>query len=62
MLLDSLKSHIPKNKHQERIQGVGKMAQSLRVLTLLPRILSSNPSNHMVAHNHLLVCLKTVTV
>jgi hypothetical protein len=29
------------------------MAQWLRALTALPKILSSNPSNHMVAHNHL---------
>jgi hypothetical protein len=28
------------------------MAQRLRVLTALPKVLSSNPSNHMVAHNH----------
>jgi len=28
-------------------------AQWLRALTVLPEILSSNPSNHMVAHNHL---------
>jgi hypothetical protein len=24
----------------------------LRALTALPKVLSSNPSNHMVAHNH----------
>jgi hypothetical protein len=29
------------------------MAQWLRALTALPAVLSSNPSNHMVAHNHL---------
>jgi hypothetical protein len=29
------------------------MAQWLRALTALPKVLSSNPSNHMVAHNHL---------
>jgi hypothetical protein len=29
------------------------MAQRLRALTVLPEVLSSNPSNHMVAHNHL---------
>jgi hypothetical protein len=29
------------------------MAQLLRALTALPVVLSSNPSNHMVAHNHL---------
>jgi hypothetical protein len=34
------------------IMGAGEMAQQLRALTALPKILSSNPSNHMVAHNH----------
>ncbi|KRX31493.1 hypothetical protein T09_14824 [Trichinella sp. T9] len=29
------------------------MAQQLRALTVLPKVLSSNSSNHMVAHNHL---------
>jgi len=33
--------------------GVGEMAQWLRVLTALLEVLSSIPSNHMVAHNHL---------
>jgi hypothetical protein len=32
---------------------VGEMAQWLRALTALPEVLSSIPSNHMVAHNHL---------
>ena len=31
----------------------GEMAQRLRALTTLPEVLSSIPSNHMVAHNHL---------
>jgi hypothetical protein len=31
----------------------GEMAQWVRALTALPKVLSSNPSNHMVAHNHL---------
>jgi hypothetical protein len=30
----------------------GEMAQWLRALTALPEVLSSIPSNHMVAHNH----------
>ena len=30
----------------------GEMAQWLRALTPVPKVLSSNPSNHMVAHNH----------
>ena len=29
-----------------------KMAQWLRALTILPKVLSSNPTNHKVAHNH----------
>jgi hypothetical protein len=33
--------------------GAGEMAQQLRALTPLPDVLSSIPSNHMVAHNHL---------
>jgi hypothetical protein len=30
----------------------GEMAQWLRAPTALPKVSSSNPSNHMVAHNH----------
>jgi hypothetical protein len=30
----------------------GEMAQQVRAPTDLPKVLSSNPSNHMVAHNH----------
>ena len=32
--------------------GAGQMAQPLRALTALSKVLSSNPSNHMVAYNH----------
>jgi hypothetical protein len=32
--------------------GAGKMAQWVRALTALPKVISSNPSNHTVAHNH----------
>jgi hypothetical protein len=32
--------------------GAGEMAQWLRAPTALLKVLSSNPSNHMVAHNH----------
>jgi hypothetical protein len=35
------------------INSSGEMAQKLRALTALPKVLSSNSSNHMVAHNHL---------
>jgi hypothetical protein len=31
----------------------GEMTQQLRALTALLKVLSSNPSNHMVAHSHL---------
>jgi len=34
-------------------RGAREMAQQLRALTALPEVLSSIPSNHMVAHNHL---------
>jgi hypothetical protein len=37
---------------KERI-GAGEMAQQVRALTALPKVMSSNLSNHMVAHNHL---------
>ena len=30
----------------------GEVAQRLRASTAFPQVLSSNPSNHMVAHNH----------
>jgi hypothetical protein len=33
--------------------GAGEMAQLSRALTALLKVLSSNPSNHMVAHNYL---------
>jgi hypothetical protein len=33
--------------------GAGEMAQRLRALSALPKVLSSIPSNHIVAHNHL---------
>jgi hypothetical protein len=40
---------IIKNRHLR----AGENAQCLRALTALPEVLSSIPSNHMVAHNHL---------
>jgi hypothetical protein len=33
--------------------GAAEMAQWLRAPTTLPEVLSSIPSNHMVAHNYL---------
>jgi hypothetical protein len=38
---------------EDYMPGAGEMAQRLRALTALPEVMSSNPSNHMVAHNHL---------
>ena len=35
------------------LKGAGEMAQRLRALTALPKVLSSNSGNHMVAHKHL---------
>jgi hypothetical protein len=37
----------------KKLTGAGEMAQWLRAPTALPKVPSSNPSNHMVAHNHL---------
>jgi hypothetical protein len=34
-------------------QGLVEMAQRVRALTALLKVLSSNPSNHTVAHNYL---------
>jgi hypothetical protein len=41
-----------KHEVKEKL-GAGEMAQGLRALTTLLEVLSSIPSNHMVAHNHL---------
>jgi hypothetical protein len=42
-----------KKKSFKMIFQAGEMAQLLRALTAFPEVLSSIPSNHMVAHNHL---------
>jgi hypothetical protein len=39
--------------HKTWVCGTGEMAKQLRALTALPEVRSSNPSNHVVAHNHL---------
>jgi hypothetical protein len=36
----------------KRNRGAGEMAQQIRALTALQKVLSLNPSNHTVAHNH----------
>ena len=38
---------------KQKQMGAGEMAQRVRALTALLKVLSSNPTNHMVAHNHL---------
>ena len=37
----------------ETLTRAGEMAQRLNTLTVLLKVLSSNPDNHMVAHNYL---------
>jgi hypothetical protein len=41
------------NGTKNRGMEAGETAPRLRALTALPEVLSSVPSNHMVAHNHL---------
>jgi hypothetical protein len=36
--------------NRKKMDRAGEMAQRLRALTALPKVLNSNPSNHMVAH------------
>jgi hypothetical protein len=45
--------HLGLEQKHVLILWAGKMVQWLRALTALPEVLSSNRSNHMVAHNHL---------
>ena len=42
-----------KEEEEECSNGAGEMAQRVRTLTALPKVLSSNPRKHMMAHNHL---------
>jgi hypothetical protein len=46
------KTETKQNKRWGGEGSAGEMAQQLRVL-IAPEVLSSNPSKHMVAHNHL---------
>ena len=43
----------PKCSIKKSTEGAGDMAQWLRALAALPEVLSSIPSNYMVAHSHL---------
>jgi len=45
--------HIRQNNPLKNKNQAGEMTQRLEALTALPEVLSSNPSNHVVAHNHL---------
>jgi hypothetical protein len=40
------------SNHKIILLWAGEMAQWLKAPTALPEVRSSNPSNHMVAHNH----------
>ena len=59
-LLDSMGTKCTYIKHIQNKNNIiknnfnrdGEMAQWLRALTAPPKVLSSNPSSHMVAHNH----------
>jgi hypothetical protein len=42
-----------KNKNRQMFWGLVRWLSRVRALTALPKVLSSNPSNHKVAHNHL---------
>jgi hypothetical protein len=44
---------IKRFQFKEDTIGAGEMAQQLKALTALLKVLSSNPSNHMMADNHL---------
>jgi hypothetical protein len=50
-ILGYVKPCLKKNKKQKPKQA-GEMAHRLRALTTLPEVLSSIPSNHIVAHSH----------
>jgi hypothetical protein len=39
-------------RFQKPTPRADEMAQGVRALTALLKVLSSNPSNHIVAHNH----------
>jgi len=51
----SWQAHVTKKKikRPEDCGRAREMAQQLRAVTALPEVLSSIPSNYMVAHNHL---------
>ena len=48
-----LQSEILSQKCKDDIKRPGEMAQRSRALSALPEVMSSIPSSHTVAHNHL---------
>jgi hypothetical protein len=53
MILIDEQTFIHQTQENDKEKGAGEMAQQLRALTARPEVLSSIPSNHLVAHNHL---------
>jgi hypothetical protein len=51
--LYTIKVSNQKTKNNPKPEKAREMTQQLRIMTALPKVLSSIPSNHMVAHNHL---------
>jgi hypothetical protein len=49
---EASQGHMVRPYELKERKGADEMAQRLRAPTALPKVLSSNPSNHMVAHNH----------
>jgi hypothetical protein len=47
------KTQKKRKKERKKTEEARDWAQMLRSLASLPEVLSSVPSNHMVAHNHL---------
>jgi hypothetical protein len=43
----------PPRKARRNSIWIGEMAQQLKILDALPEVLSSIPSNNMIAHYHL---------
>ena len=46
------KTQLLKEKVRFTLSRAGEMAQPVKAPTSLLKVMSSNPSNHMVAHNH----------
>jgi hypothetical protein len=46
------KTQLLKEKVRFTLSRTGEMAQPVKAPTSLLKVMSSNPSNHMVAHNH----------